>query len=166
NEGRLARIETLAKLDLPRGWGLAAGPIFQSAGVPGARFEKTFTWGGQGSVRIPLNASTGLVLGASVETTLEDTWAVFPILDIEGMSTGSVKFDVRGTGVRAGIPLAPCLSLGLSARYDRPDWRPARGDRVPGGVFRDIRVAAGVDLEWRPRPSLAVSVGTWLNAYH
>src|SRR5439155_18703744 len=97
---------------------------------------------------------------------LEDTWAVFPILDIEGMSTGSVKFDVRGTGVRAGIPLAPCLSLGLSARYDRRDWRLAQGDRVPEGVFRDIRVAAGVDLEWRPRPSLAVSVGTWLNAYH
>src|SRR5437660_7345526 len=48
DEGRLARIETMAKLDLPRGWGLAAGPIFQSAGVPGARFEKTFTWGGQG----------------------------------------------------------------------------------------------------------------------
>ena len=166
DEGRYARFEPLAKLDLPRGWGLIAGPVVQSAGVPGARFEETLTWGGQASVKFPISASTSLVLGASVETKLEGSWSIFPLLDIQGISTGSIVLGVRGTGIRAGIPLSPCLALGLSARYDRRDWRLAESDRVPEGVFRDIRIAFGVDLEWRARPSLAVSIGTWLNAYH
>jgi hypothetical protein len=147
-------------------WTLSAGPILGSSGALGARFEDTLTYGGTAAVRFPLGGDRTMRVGASVETALEDTLSIFPVFEIGGLSTGGLSVEGRGTGVRASLPLSPRFDVGAAARYDRRDWRLAEDDRVPGGVFRDIRVAVGLDLEWKPSRCVVLAVAAWWTVYH
>lgn len=169
-EGIFARFTPTLEYRWPSGWGVRAGPIVQSAGATGARFEDTLTWGGQASVRIPLGERTALVLGASAQTTLEGALSFGPLLDFESSppSTGRLHLEflrsgISGTGIRVGYDVTPRLSVGFLARYDRRDFRLADDDRVPGGVFRNARLAPGLDLRWLARPCVQLSAAAWLN---
>jgi hypothetical protein len=173
-EGRLLadaawyRFEPKADIDLSRSLTLTVGPILGSSGALGARFEDTLTYGALGAVRFPIGGGRTLRVGAAYETVLEDRASIFPVFEIGGLGKGSggLSIEGRGTGVRAGVPLSERLTLGGAVRYDRRDWRLAEADRVPGGVFRDIRLALGADLEWKPRDNVVLAVAAWVTVYH
>jgi hypothetical protein len=161
------RLEPRADVDVGSRWTVSAGPLVGSSGVLGARFEDTLTYGAMAAVRFPFGANRTLRVGATVETTLEGSLAIFPIFEIGGgVSAGGLAIEGRGTGVRAGVPLSDDWSVGVAARYDRRDWRLAEDDRVRGGVFRDVRIALGADLEWKPAESVVLAVAAWVTVYH
>lgn len=172
--GRLLEDATFARLGLfatfrgASGWGFGAGPIVQSAGVPGARFEDTLTYGGGAGVRIPLGGDSSLLLGASIETTLEGSPTYFPLIDLQGSGTGRFHLDylrsgISTAGIRAAYDVTPKLTVGVLGRSDGRAWRLAEDDRVPGGVFRNARLAAGLDLSWRPSACVTLTATGWLN---
>jgi hypothetical protein len=163
---RVLRLAPVLERRFYGGWGLAAGPIVQSAGADGADFARTLTWGGQASARIPLRSKAGLVVGAAIEGHLEGPPTYWPILGIEGTDPGRVTIDWRPNGVRVGYALVPSLSVGVAGRYDRRDIRLATDARVPSGVFRDRRWALGADVAWKPGSCFEAYASVWRNIVH
>jgi hypothetical protein len=148
------------------GWGVAAGPVVAACGDPDASLSESMTYGFKAGVRFPLGGGRSLELGIDFHTVLEDDPSYFPLVRIEGMGHGKVSFEFHGTSLRVGYPLTERLSIGFDARYDRRDVRLPADDRVPHGVFRDIRYEAGLDLEFRPRPWIGVRVGVLVPVDH
>ena len=166
-EGRRVRFEPQLRYVGCSGWGVSAGPIVQSSGVPGAKFEDTVTWGGKASVRIPLGGSTAIDLGVSVETQLETSPSVWPVFDFESASSksrfhlGYLRTGVGSTGIRASYDLTPTFAVSALGRLEYRAWRLAEDDRVPGGVFRQARSAPGLGVMWNPSSCVSLSGEAW-----
>jgi hypothetical protein len=162
------RVEPQASFRDCNGWGFNTGPIVQSAGVPGAEFEDTLTYGGQASVRIPLGGRSAVTLGASVETQLEGSATVWPVFDLETSGTGGrfhvgyLRSGIGSTGIRAAYDVTPRFAVSLMGRLEGRSWRLAEDDRVPGGVFRQSRLAPGLGVMWSPNTCVSLSAEAWL----
>jgi hypothetical protein len=160
-----ARVEPSAEVRLGGEWRVALGGILVTQGALGARFEDTTTHGVFGSVRFPLGTRV-VRLGGGIETNLDDPWTLFPIVSLSGTSAGKWSLEARGFGVRLGYAANDRVGFGVAGRYDRRDWRLAESDRVPGGVFRDFRVAVGADFEWKPSCDVTIAVAGWWTLDH
>ena len=100
-----------------------------------------------------------------METTLEDSARLWPIVDIEGISSGRFGLEAWLDEVRATYRFSPAFKAGLAGRWERRDFRLAEDDRVPAGVFRDYRASVGLHAAWKPSESVSVQGTLWLDAY-
>jgi hypothetical protein len=160
-----ARVEPSAEVRLGGEWRVAAGAILVTQGALGAEFDDTVTTGVFGSVRFPLGSRV-VRLGGGIESNLEDPATIFPIVSLSGTSSGKWSLEARGFGVRLGYAANEHWGFGVAGRYDRRDWRLAESDRVPGGIFRDRRVAMGADVEWKPSCDVTFALAGWWTLEH
>jgi hypothetical protein len=147
-------------------WGLAGGVFGAVSAVPDADFGDALTYGVTIVGRHRFGPKFGLRLGATIQSQLEDSVLIIPVIGFDGGSEdGPVRFGVRGNGVRAAYAFTPRFTAGLTVRYESRDWRLAEDDRVSEGVFRDIRVPVGVDAQFDVLRCFSVGVEVGVNVY-
>ncbi|MCC7139230.1 MAG: hypothetical protein IT460_12485 [Planctomycetes bacterium] len=148
-------------------WRLSAAFGVTATFAPGADVLDATTGSVLATVRRRLSPSRGVTVGAVVATNLEDSATIVPVAWVDGGDgpTGAVRVEFRGAGVRVLFDVTDRLALGASARYDRLDVRLAEHDRVPDGVFRDVRVPVGVELEWRASARVRVGGAVGLDVW-
>ena len=161
----LVRVGVAATVTASPYFGVTVGAFSTTAGAPGARFEDTLTYGALASLRVGLRDDFAVVLGASVETTLEGSARLGPIVDLEGTSSGRFGLEAWLDEVRATYRFSPAFKAGVAGRWERRDFRLAEDDRVPSGVFRDFRASVGLHASWKPSESVSVQGTLWLDAY-
>jgi hypothetical protein len=134
--------------------------------VPGADFEETLTSSLTAAVWFPVGGGTRVRLGATHRTHLEDASTIVPDFGVDGIGSGAWRVEWRGHALRASREVWPCLRLGAGVRYLHDDARLADSDRVPGGVFRDVRLGVGAFAAWTPNDRLTVSLTVWHDVDH
>lgn len=148
-------------------WAFAGAVTVSTGFAPGADASDGTTASVVATVRRRVSSGLAVLVGGLYSTSLEDDATLVPIVTIMGAgpSEGPVRFEFRGAGLRATWALSPRVALAASARYVRREFRLAATDRVPEGVFRDVRVPVSLELDLRPRPNVTFSGAVGINAY-
>lgn len=155
-------------LRLDDDWQLGGDLALTASGAPDAEVGDATTIGGSFSVRRRFSAGFGLRLGVLAIANLDDAPAIVPIVipdDGDEASARRLRFEVRGRTVRAGYAFSPCLTAGVTAGYERRDWRLSKTDRVPEGILRDLYVPVGLFLDWSPTPDLTIGLEAGVTVY-
>lgn len=155
-------------LRLDADWQIGGDIAVTLAGVPEADMGRATTIGGSFTVRRRFSAGFGLRVGVLVVANLEDEPLIVPILipdDGDQISTSRFRFEFRGPAVRAGYALSSAVTAGVTAAYDRRDWRLSKDDRVPDGILRDLSVPVGLFVEFSPKPNLTIGLEAGANVY-
>lgn len=150
-------------------WQVFGAGYVGSGWAPGADWEDGL-WGGAGlAVRAAVDLPFGLetmTLGAGWKSAIEDDGYWVPRISFGGGGDrGRLRVTARGSGVGVAYGFSDRFAAGLSAGYERHEYRLAPSDRVPEGVFRDLRIPVGVDLDWRPAKWLTLTASFAVNVY-
>lgn len=166
-EGTTVYVAPGLKLTLDDTWAFAGAVTVSTGFAPGADASDGTTASVVATVRRRVSSSLAVLVGGLYSTSLEDDPTIVPIVTIMGAgpSEGPVRFEFRGAGLRATYALSERVAVAASARYVRREFRLAATDRVPEGVFRDVRVPVSLELDLRPRPNVTISGAVGVNAY-
>lgn len=148
-------------------WAFAGAVTVSTGFAPGADTSDGTTASIVATVRRRVSPGLAVLVGGLYSTSLDDDATLVPIVTLMGAgpSEGPVRFEFRGAGLRATYALSPRVALAASARYVRREFRLAATDRLPEGVFRDVRVPVSLEIDLRPRPNVTFSAAIGVNAY-
>ncbi len=167
-EGTTAYGTTGCKVTPSDAWSYAVALTVATGFAPGGNPADGTTASVVATVKRRLSPSLALLVGGLYATSIEDDATIVPIVAVTGAGDGPggpVRFEFRGAGVRAAYALSPRWSVAVAARYVKREFRMASDDRLPEGVFRDVRVPVSVEFDLHPTPDVTISGAVGVNAY-
>jgi hypothetical protein len=134
-----------------------------SAAEPGAEIDDSLDYRLRVGAAWRQDENLTLGLDVTASTHLEDSTLVlpFPVVDWRFAPEWRLVSDIGdvivGPSVGVHRTFSEGFDLGLVATGVYNDARLDDG-RVPDGVLRETRIAAGLEATWRPRPGIEVSL--------
>ncbi len=124
---------------------------------------KSFNAGMLAGAGYTVNPKLKLVLAVVTSSMLADQPLVFPIIGFDWMPNDRLRVATRGPGLDIIMKLTPETTLTVKGRWEYRRYH-LDEDRAPepGGIFRDQRVNAGIELSRRfyRRVELTLEAGT------
>jgi len=147
-------------------WAIFGGPIFGFSAESGADLGDAFTAGGIVGVRYSASENFTIGLGVGVQTQIEDSAAVFPIVILNWHPTDTITVSTVGSvgssgggGVEVGWMFAEGWTLSAGVQYRSSRFR--LDNNVPAarnGVGEHTSLPIYGKLAWNPSAQAEVSV--------
>lgn len=157
------RLDAMLRQRIDDKWRWFVGGDLQSAGEPGADWNKTLTFGGRAGVSYAFFDNFTLGGGAFVHTRLEDDVFALPYLFIDYKITDqwSIRTTGRnpanfGFGAELSFKASDSWTLFAAVAYQARDFRLDEDGASPKGVGQDRRVPVSIGVEWKANDTVSL----------
>ena len=159
------------RMGIDNDWSGFLVPSLRSTGESGADFDKTISGGGLVGIAYRFSERLTIGPGIGVQSQLEDTATIFPILVVDWKITDRLSLE---TGRGLGATLGPGLTLKYKAdqlweltvggRYEKLRFRLDKDGLVPGGIGEDesFPLFAGCTYKISPKANVSLVGGVEL----
>ncbi|MBM3989848.1 MAG: hypothetical protein FJ298_02460 [Planctomycetes bacterium] len=147
------------------GMGWFGGFEFTLGGEDEASPADALVAGGVGGVHYVASERLEVDFGLAMLSRLEDDPWIWPFLGLKWRASDALTFEAKGTSVEARYALDPAWSLFARAEYQLRQFRLNDDNPLPGGVFRDEEVRAGIGVTHRSDRGFKLDLFGGLNVW-
>ena len=147
------------------GMGWFGGFEFTLGGEDEASPRDALVAGGVGGVHYVASERLEVDVGLAMLSRLEDDPWIWPFLGLKWRASDALTFEAKGTSVEARYALDPSWSLFARAEYQLRQFRLNDDNPLPGGVFRDEEIRAGLGVTHRSESGFKLDLFGGLNVW-
>ncbi len=133
-----------------RTWSVIVGGGVNSSGESSANFSDTLTYNVLGGATYRVNDALSIGGALVITTRLEDEITAFPIPIITWNIDDRWRLESKGFGMLLSYKASDTVRVGLEGMYERREYRLDDTGPLAAGVVREVRLPAGLWVEWKP----------------
>ncbi len=141
-------------------WSVTGGAMASFSGEDSADFSQTGTYGVFAAATYKVSDRLSLTFGLAGMSQLEDDFMVAPTFGVRWQINDTLSLTTGGAGrgytVRLTQDLNKQWAVSLLASYEGRAYRLNDSGPLADAVMRDTTLPVGVELAWKPTPSIVI----------